>query len=314
MMWRRFHLVGAIVTVLALVVMSPAAMAAARPAVSIAPGSRVRGTVGLNRIAPAAGRDVGVVARAGANAAGPNGQRSAFTGINQPTAITTGPDGALWFTNVGNNTIGRITTNEREISTFNGRGIDRPAGITTGPDGALWFANSANASIGRITTAGVVTNYTAAGISGPAAIAAGPDGALWFVNYRSSTIGRITTSGRVTIYTGDGISGPDAITAGPDGAMWFTDYGNDTIGRITISGVVTTYTASTVKGPDGARRASTRSRHARRRATCSRRPRHPMSRPYKDAALPDENISRASSEEKCSRNELMSSRVGCWKG
>jgi hypothetical protein len=58
----------------------------------------------------------------------------------------------------------------------------------------------------------------------------------------------------------------------------------------------------------------TLSRHARRLATCSRRPRHPMSRRYKDAALPDENISRSSSEEKCSRKELMSSRVGCWKG
>jgi len=27
-----------------------------------------------------------------------------------PTSITTGPDGALWFTNTGNDTIGRITT------------------------------------------------------------------------------------------------------------------------------------------------------------------------------------------------------------
>jgi len=41
---------------------------------------------------------------------------------------------------------------------------------------------------------------------------------------------------------------------------------------------------------------------------------YPMSRPYKDAALLDENISRSASEEKCSRKDLMSSRVGCWKG
>ena len=32
------------------------------------------------------------------------------TGISNPWGITSGPDGALWFTNYGNNTIGRITT------------------------------------------------------------------------------------------------------------------------------------------------------------------------------------------------------------
>jgi streptogramin lyase len=32
------------------------------------------------------------------------------TGIVGATGITSGPDGALWFTNAGNNSIGRITT------------------------------------------------------------------------------------------------------------------------------------------------------------------------------------------------------------
>ena len=30
--------------------------------------------------------------------------------ISYPYAITTGPDGALWFTDIDNNSIGRITT------------------------------------------------------------------------------------------------------------------------------------------------------------------------------------------------------------
>ena len=30
-------------------------------------------------------------------------------GIDGPVGITTGPDGALWFTNSANNSIGRIT-------------------------------------------------------------------------------------------------------------------------------------------------------------------------------------------------------------
>jgi hypothetical protein len=32
------------------------------------------------------------------------------TGIDHPNGITAGPDGALWFTSPGNNSIGRITT------------------------------------------------------------------------------------------------------------------------------------------------------------------------------------------------------------
>jgi streptogramin lyase len=32
------------------------------------------------------------------------------TGIDNPIGIAAGPDGALWFTNDGNNSIGRITT------------------------------------------------------------------------------------------------------------------------------------------------------------------------------------------------------------
>ena len=44
------------------------------------------------------------------------------TGIFGPASITTGPDGALWFTNAGNGTIGRITT-DGVISNYSGPGI-----------------------------------------------------------------------------------------------------------------------------------------------------------------------------------------------
>src|SRR5262245_41200508 len=41
------------------------------------------------------------------------------TGISQPWVIAAGPDGALWFTNIANNSIGRITaTVTPKISSF----------------------------------------------------------------------------------------------------------------------------------------------------------------------------------------------------
>ena len=57
----------------------------------------------------------------------------------------------MWFTNNGNNSIGRITTSG-VISNYTAPSIDAPDGITAGPDGALWFTNLGNNSIGRITT------------------------------------------------------------------------------------------------------------------------------------------------------------------
>ena len=61
-------------------------------------------------------------------------------GMDAPSDVTTGPDGALWFTNLNNNTIGRITT-AGVVSSYTGTGVDAPQSITTGPDGALWFTN-----------------------------------------------------------------------------------------------------------------------------------------------------------------------------
>jgi hypothetical protein len=41
-----------------------------------------------------------------ATAASTAGQVTIYSGLRSPEAITAGPDGALWFTNIGNNSIG----------------------------------------------------------------------------------------------------------------------------------------------------------------------------------------------------------------
>jgi streptogramin lyase len=184
------------------------------------------------------------------------------TGISSPSGIAAGPDGTLWFTNQGNNSIGRITT-AGSVTNYTDTIIASPNGIATGPDGALWFTNEGGnmgfGSIGRITTTGTVTNYTATGIVFPYEITAGPDGALWFTNLDGNSVGRITTGGAVTIYTDPSIHYPHGITSGPDGALWFTNVDTNTIGRITTSGAVTSYADPSITflsritaGPDGA--------------------------------------------------------------
>src|SRR5258708_7824171 len=68
------------------------------------------------------------------------GKVTIFTGagISRPPWIAAGPDGALWFTNHGNNSIGRITT-AGKVTNYTDPSISLPYGIAAGPDGALWF-------------------------------------------------------------------------------------------------------------------------------------------------------------------------------
>ena len=96
----------------------------------------------------------------------------------------------MWFTNAGNNTIGRITTTGI-VTDYSDPSIAYPSGITQGPDGAVWFANYGNNTIGRITTNGVITNYSDPTMSNPNGIVSGPDRAIWFTNTGNNSIGRV---------------------------------------------------------------------------------------------------------------------------
>ena len=185
--------------------------------------------------------------------AGATGTVSSFTnldGADLPLWITTGPDGALWFS--FDNAIGRITTAGTVTVYPVGPPLLTPWGsgqITTGPDGALWF--TAEDAIGRITTGGTVTTYSTGGLFAPGGIVPGPDGALWFTF--ENGIGRITTSGTITTYpVGVPMLGPfgsQGITSGSDGALWFA--AANAIGRITTSGIVTTISDPSINSPNG---------------------------------------------------------------
>ncbi|MGO9095800.1 MAG: hypothetical protein ACLQGV_11300 [Bryobacteraceae bacterium] len=184
------------------------------------------------------------------------------TPASNPNYIAPGPDGALWFTELNANQIGRITTagafTEFPIPTPK----SGPYGIAAGSDGALWFAEFGGNNIGRITTQGVIAEYpvpTAGG--GPLSIAAGSDGALWFAEFSANNIGRIATDGTIAEYPiPTPASQPLAITAGPGGALWFVEFGANQVGQITTSGAIAEYplpaaTSSPdyiTAGPDGA--------------------------------------------------------------
>lgn len=117
------------------------------------------------------------------------------TGSNV-SQVAPGPDGAIWFTDLGLNKIGRIDTSGAVMYYAVPTQSAGLAGITAASDNAMWFTESNADKIGRIGTHGAITEYT---ISQPDAhpmgIAAGAPGAcipgtIYFTE--SNGLGKIT--------------------------------------------------------------------------------------------------------------------------
>ncbi len=213
------------------------------------------------------------------SAGSPPGMATGFTaGLSpdsKPASIVAGPDGNLWFTDVGKTpAIGRVTP-QGVITEFSA-GLSpesKPGEIVAGADGNLWFGNlSSAAAIGRIAVDGTITEFGPGPPSGsvpPFGPVLGPDGNVWFViaSFKTIGIGRITPQGAITGF-GDGVSeqtlslGP--LAAGPDGSVWFTARGREeynaqgervtsgyatAIGRVRPSGEIATFGECLHTGP-----------------------------------------------------------------
>src|SRR2546430_4913098 len=184
----------------------------------------------------------------------------ALPATSSPGAITTGPDGNLWFGDAG--ALGRIGTTG-DLTEFAVPGGGTPGWVSGGPDGRLWFTNGIH--VGAMTTSGAATEFVlpgdAKGVRQPVfnlarRITAGPDGALWSsVTMFSRTcvcniggaLDHVTTSGDITQLalpsggTRRTAAQPHAITTRPDGAIWYGDPNLGVVGRMTTQGSLTTF-------------------------------------------------------------------------
>lgn len=82
----------------------------------------------------------------------PSGQSGSY-------GITEGPDGAIWFTELTGNKIGRLSASgdfKEDAFPFPGA---FPSFIVAGSDGALWFTVNQGNKIGRISLDGEITEY-----------------------------------------------------------------------------------------------------------------------------------------------------------
>lgn len=177
-------------------------------------------------------------------------QQITYFSAPEPTAITNGPDGRLWFA-MGLSSfiqgIGCITPSGSVCGAIAPHGSLE---VAAGPDGNIWFIGR-ESYIGRVTPAGAVTEFHLGFLAGPNQLTAGPDGNIWITDGIRNLILRMTPSGQVTEFTvPTPRAGVRGITSGPDSNVWFTEALTGKIGRITTAGVVTEFTLAPVSGPE----------------------------------------------------------------
>lgn len=181
-----------------------------------------------------------------------------ITSIGQVSHLTTGSDGAVWFTD--GSKIGRITTSGSITHyTVPGSNIVGPISISHGPDDAIWFiyADSGGAKMGKLTVVPDFSNEPiTSGFANPQSITT-VDGSLWYLeresaNFNYTHIGNRSATGVLTDYNLASLSGyagfkAGSLTRGPDGNVWFVGLVGSSVyaGYLDIStGTVTTYPSS----------------------------------------------------------------------
>jgi virginiamycin B lyase len=177
------------------------------------------------------------------------------TADSQPQDLVLGPDGNIWFTERGNNKIGRINpSNPTQLDEYPTVGT-APDIITVGPDGALWFTELSSNSIGRIApgVAPSAVSIGGLGLQSPRGIAVGPDGNLWVTDAGAPTEVVIVSPAGTKV---DDVAlptnfDPRNIAKGPDGNMWVAGFNTNNFARIVAAGTPTLDPADGYPAPSG---------------------------------------------------------------
>lgn len=145
---------------------------------------------------------------------------------SSPQGCAADKQGAIWYTAVNTNSIGRLYPDgvaiEYRFSTAESR---FPESIVLGLDGNMWFTERRANRIGSITPSGVITEFNTTG--SPTSITVGPDGHIWFAQddnafttgTNDSALVRCSYAGEMKQYPIGAT--PLGITA-TSKAIWFT--------------------------------------------------------------------------------------------
>ena len=165
-----------------------------------------------------------------------------------PLAILAGPDGRMWYSDIGNGGVGAITTSGGITQYI--AGGNTYAALTVGSDGNIWGANANTVTIDKIQTSNGALGAQYHTSFGPAGITTGPDGNVWFTESSggSGKVGYVTAGGALTefgVYVDASPNPGGIVTVGSN--LWFCDDAaitGNVIDQVTTSGTVTRVTTS----------------------------------------------------------------------
>ena len=157
-----------------------------------------------------------------------------LTGNAQPLTITNGSDGALYFTEPGTDSIGRLPISGGPLNEYKLAKGSGPIGIAPGNDNALWFTEQKRQMLGVMSTSGVLlAEYPLTGAMTPDALVQGVDGNFYFTDTAKNRIGQFFTRGhRVVFYpVPTANSEPTALTLGLDSQIYFVETAGNKVGQ-----------------------------------------------------------------------------------
>ncbi len=155
----------------------------------------------------------------------------------QPWTLSVAPDGTIYFIQLGEHRVWRLTTNN-QISPAVGTGVpgdggdggpailaelDAPRDVAVGPDGSLYIADYNNHRVRKVTPGGVIDtvagsgtmvpfngdgiNATTANIRSTDGIAVGPSGTLFIADYGHLRVRAVGSDGIIYTVAGNGAGG-----------------------------------------------------------------------------------------------------------
>jgi sugar lactone lactonase YvrE len=158
--------------------------------------------------------------------------------LNEPAGVAVGPDGAIYFSDSGNNRV-RVIRPDGTIATV-AAGLKAPAGLAIAADGSLLVADSGNNRVRRVAPDGAVSTVAGTGGGGsggdgaaatsaqlnlPVDVAAIPSGGFFVAEQGGNRIRRVDASGQIARlagaggprYGGDGLAAASGLLNAPHG-------------------------------------------------------------------------------------------------
>jgi virginiamycin B lyase len=148
------------------------------------------------------------------------------------------PDGALWYTGMGSNTLGRLDVKSGQFRSYPLKTPDSgPHGLVADNSGNIWFTANYKGYIGKLDpTTGTVTEFPLPDKDArdPHTLVFDNKGTLWFTVQKGNFVGRLDpATGKFVLKSPPSRdSRPYGIAISPQGVPFFCEFGTNRIGRI----------------------------------------------------------------------------------